>query len=112
MIRRAKVDGTMNDACLIEPAASGAFVLRGELSFSTVMDVSRRSADLLWQGEAVTLDLAGVTRTDSAGLALLVEWIRIARRNGTTIWFRNIPEQMMAVAAVVGLDSLLPVASQ
>jgi len=76
------------------------------------MELSRQSSTLLWQAESVTLDLASVTRTDSAGLALLVEWIRIAHRRKKMIQFRNIPEQMMAVAEVVGLDSLLPVASQ
>jgi len=102
----------MSDVCVIEATTAENFVLRGELSFSTVMDLSRRSAELLWQAESVTLDLAGVSRTDSAGLALLVEWIRVAHRKEKTIQFRNIPEQMMAVAEVVGLDSLLPVASQ
>jgi phospholipid transport system transporter-binding protein len=101
----------MSDTCHIEATAPAFFVLHGELSFTTVMDLSRRSAPLLWQDESVTLDLAGVTRTDSAGLALLIEWLRMAHRNGKAIWFRNIPPQMMAVAAVVGLDELLPVAS-
>jgi len=100
----------MGSGCVLEPAGTASFVLRGELSFSTVSDLSRRSAGLLWQDEQVTLDLEGVTRTDSAGLALLVEWLRIARRKGKSIQFRNIPPQMMAVAQVVGLDSLLPVA--
>ena len=100
----------MSEACQIESADATTFVLRGELSFATVTELSRRSADLLWRAERVTLDLAGVTRTDSAGLALLVEWLRLAQRNGKAIQFRNIPQQMMAVAQVVGLDKLLPVA--
>lgn len=98
-----------HDECSIESVGAGSFVLRGELSFDTVMGLSRRSAKLLWQTEEVVLDLGAVTRTDSAGLALLVEWIRAARRSKKTILFRNIPAQMMAVAEVVGLDSLLPV---
>lgn len=100
----------MSNECLLEETESSHFVIRGELSFTTVMDLSRSSASLLWRDAAVTLDLAGVTRTDSAGLALLVEWMRIAHRKGKSIQFRNIPEQMMAVAQVAGLDSLLPVA--
>jgi len=102
----------MAERCVIEPSGPDSFLLRGDLSFSTVMDLSRQSIGMLWQGETVTLDLTGVTRTDSAGLALLVEWLRVARRKGKTIRFRNIPEQMMAVAQVVGLDSLLPVTPQ
>lgn len=99
----------MGEVCQIENTDATTYVLRGELSFSTVTDLSRRSAELLWRAEQVTLDLAGVTRTDSAGLALLVEWLRLAHRKGKVIQFRNIPPQMMAVAQVVGLDRLLPV---
>lgn len=101
----------MDKACEIESTDATTFVLRGELSFATVTDLSKRSAEMLWQAERVTLDLAGVTRTDSAGLALLVEWLRLAHRKDKAIQFRNIPQQMMAVAQVVGLDELLPVAS-
>lgn len=102
----------MDDACQIKSAGSGVYALYGELSFNTVMGLSRRSADLLWLTDDVVLDLVAVTRTDSAGLALLVEWIREARRRGKAIHFRNIPAQMMAMAEVVGLDNLLPVAPQ
>lgn len=101
----------MNDGCVIEETAPEYFILRGELSFSTVMDLLRDSAGLLWRNSSVTLDLTGVTRTDSAGLALLVEWIRIARQRGKSIHFCNIPEQLMAVAQVAGLGELLPVTS-
>lgn len=102
----------MSSECIIESTEPEQFVLRGELTFATVMGLSRSSSAQLWQDGAVTLDLAGVTRTDSAGLALLVEWIRIARRKGKSIQFRNIPEQMMAVAQVAGIADLLPVAAQ
>ena len=101
----------MSNGCLIEETAPEHFVLRGELSFSTVMGLLRDSAVLLWGNSSVTLDLAGVTRTDSAGLALLLEWIKIARRQGKSIRFCNIPEQMMAVAEVAGIGALLPVTS-
>lgn len=99
----------MAKSCDIDSAGEGTFILRGELSFATVSELAKKSAGLLWRSEQVTLDLDGVTRTDSAGLALLVEWLRAARRQGKAIQFRNIPRQMMAVAEVVGLDKLLPV---
>jgi len=101
----------MSAACDIELSGPDTYVVRGEFSFATVSGLSRKGASLLWQSDHVTLDLEGVTRTDSAGLALLIEWVREAKRKGKTIQFRNMPQQMMAIAQVVGLDSLLPVAS-
>lgn len=98
----------MNPDFVFEPAGEGCFAMHGELSFNTVPGVSASVGERLWQTESVVLDLDGVTRTDSAGLALLIEWIRSARRKNRKIVFRNIPEQMMIMARVVGLDRLLP----
>ena len=55
----------------------------------------------------LTFDLAGVQRVDSAGLALLLEWLREARRRSKEIRFENIPEQLAAIAKVSGLSDIL-----
>jgi phospholipid transport system transporter-binding protein len=60
------------------------------------------------QGTMTVVDLAGVRRIDSAGLALLVEWLRQAQHKGISIHFENIPSQMWAIAAVCGLEEILP----
>ena len=98
----------MNPEFVFESAGEGHFTMRGELSFKTVPGVAASVGNRLWQTDSVILDLDGITRTDSAGLALLIEWIRSARRKNRTIVFRNIPQQMMVMARVVGLDRLLP----
>ena len=51
-----------------------------------------------------TVDLAAVERADSAGLALLVEWLRAARGRGARLRFDNVPAQLRAIAATSGLD--------
>ena len=58
----------------------------------------------------LTFDLAGVQRVDSAGLALLLEWLREAQRRNKEIRFQNIPEQLAAIARVSGLNDILPLA--
>ena len=62
----------------------------------------------LREGDALDIDLSHVERSDSAGLALLVECLRHARQSGKTIRFFNIPAQMLAIARVSGLDEVLP----
>lgn len=54
-------------------------------------------------------DLSGVEKTDSAGLALLVEWMAWGEKHQKPIRFVNIPRQMMDIARVSGLDRILPV---
>ncbi len=83
--------------------------LAGELSFDTVPDLVRQGTALMARcSSPVVVDLGDVRRTDSAGLALLVEWMREARRQGKDIRFRNIPEQMRALARVAEVESILP----
>jgi phospholipid transport system transporter-binding protein len=45
-----------------------------------------------------------VSRADSAGLALLVEWQRLARRAGRELRFTDIPEQVQSLIHVSGLS--------
>lgn len=92
-----------------DPARAGSYRVSGELDFETV-------PGLLEQGQAMfeaaapalRLDLQGVTRADSAGLALLVEWLKAARRRDREIAFVNVPEQLLAMARVSGLEEVLP----
>ncbi len=82
--------------------------IHGDLNFTSVA--------LLWNGgggsiperDQLDIDLSHVERSDSAGLALLVEFLRQARQAGKTIRFFNIPAQMLAIARVSALDEVLP----
>jgi phospholipid transport system transporter-binding protein len=95
----------------LDPNDPDLLRVNGELSFATVPRLLESGAALLAGRRApVLLDLGGVTRADSAGLALLVEWLRVARGLRTDILYRNVPPQMLAIARVSGLDGVLPVA--
>lgn len=90
----------------------GQFQISGELSFATVTAVLEEGRERLFlnAGECVDLDLAGVSRADSAGLALLIEWMRQAQKRQVAIRFHHLPEQLLAIARAGELDGLLPVA--
>ena len=92
----------------IEAQGDGLVLLHGELSFNTVIPLISKGEELMDVAPALIIDLKDVTRSDSAGLALLVEWMRSARHKNKDIIFRNIPPQMLAVAKVSGLDLILP----
>lgn len=96
----------MNET-MLEATAAGRFRLAGELSFETVPPLVRRGRSLFEAEGDVSLDLAEVTRADSAGVALLIEWRREARRQGRNIQFENIPPQMQAIARLSRVDQLL-----
>ncbi len=97
----------MNHAAL-RTGPGGRLILEGELSFTTVVRLLSDFRRLLDQYTEIKVDLQGVERADSAGLALLVEWMRNAKALGKSIQFLNIPQQMLAIARVSSLDQVLP----
>jgi len=88
-------------------AGNGRWLLEGELGFATVLAVLESSAKGLTGSRDIQVDLKGITRADSAGLALLVEWLRESERAGKVITFTNVPEQLLAIARLCGLDEIL-----
>ncbi len=92
----------------IEPVRPDRFRIQGALTFDTVTRLLARSIELFSHAEALDIDLGGVESADSAGLALLVEWMRYARHHDLPIRFINMPPQMLAIARASSLDHVLP----
>lgn len=90
---------------LCAPAA-GVYRLEGPLDFATVPGLWRQAKLRFPAGGQVEVDLGAVTRADSAGLALLLEWTRAARSRGGQVRFRNLPPQMRAIARAARLEAL------
>lgn len=82
--------------------------LNGVLSFDSVRDVEYQGVQFLsLDVPECTIDLAGVSYSDSAGLALLLAWYREALKQGKSIRFTAPPANMLALLAVSGLDELI-----
>jgi len=84
--------------------------LSGVLDFDSVVDLQPVGRDwLIGVGASQPrLDLAGISHSTSAGLALLLDWMRVAGKAGKTLSIENMPADMAALARVSGLDSFLP----
>jgi len=89
-------------------ADSQTYNIRGELTLATAKAVLSESTDLFGNAAKLDIDLANVTRADSAALALLMSWMRQAREGNKPIQFQHIPAQMLAIAKASGLDEILP----
>ncbi len=91
--------------------AAGRFEVSGELGFETVSALLEQSRSTLFAEPAarIELDLGGVSRADSAGLALLLQWMRMARELNCEIRFQRLPQQLLAIARPAELEPLLPV---
>jgi phospholipid transport system transporter-binding protein len=79
----------------------------GSLEFATVTPLLPVGAAAIAQGRAAIIDLAAVTGSDSSGLALLIEWLSVARGAGRTLRYENIPTQLHQLASLSDVDALL-----
>jgi phospholipid transport system transporter-binding protein len=59
-------------------------------------------------GEGVSsIDLAEVGELDSSALALLLAWLREAKRRGRDLAFTNLPQGLTTIARLYGVAELL-----
>lgn len=89
------------------------FLVSGELSFLTVPLLRQEGDHLITHAdfESIVIDFIDVTECDSAALSLLTAWIRSAKKAQKSIQFAHLPSQLIEIAKLSHLDSLLPVAS-
>jgi phospholipid transport system transporter-binding protein len=84
----------------------GRFIVNGDLTFAAMDKKAMRSFAFLAAAKQITLDLGGVGNADSAGLALMLEWIKHARSKRVQLRFINIPGQLLNLAKLSGLDAI------
>ncbi|PCI18970.1 MAG: anti-sigma-factor [Piscirickettsiaceae bacterium] len=87
----------------------GHYEVSGELVFDAVVALLDSSKPFFDGKSDLLFNLKQVDKTDSAGLALLVEWTRIAKHKKQEINFCDLPKQLLDIARVSGLDELLPI---
>lgn len=91
----------------LDSLGDGRFAVTGALSFDSVQGLLAAGREVFRHGRDITIDLGGVTQADSAGLALLIEWLRAAHAVGQGIRFERVPGQLMALAKIGDVDGLL-----
>ena len=97
-------------AAQLKISDSGTVSIVGTLSFENVTSLLDESARVFDGESKLQFDLQAVDKSDSAGLALLVEWMSLATKKGQSVSFVNLPKQMLDIASVSGLNEVLPLA--
>ncbi|MEX0606977.1 MAG: STAS domain-containing protein [Halofilum sp. (in: g-proteobacteria)] len=90
----------------LEAGSDGVWRLAGTLDFDSVPPLFAQTDELLAAGP-VGLDLAGVEQANSAGVALLLEWRRVAQRRGVDLTLRGLPESVRRLAGLADVERLL-----
>ena len=92
----------------IEFMQDGSACFRGPLTFETVPGLFRDLEERVKREAPVEcIDLAKVTASDSAALALLLEWQARARADGRELAVRNAPGGLLRLARLCEAVDLL-----
>ncbi len=91
----------------LKATGEGNFSLSGEMSFDNADRILKLSERQFNSHDVINVDFSSVTKADSAGLALLLEWKLQARQRGAEIHFTDLPESVVAIARTTEVDHLL-----
>jgi phospholipid transport system transporter-binding protein len=94
----------------ITESAAGQLQLSGVLDYSTGPLLREQGARLIAGSgtKSLTLDCSAVEKSSSVGLALLLAFMRDARKAGRELSISALPDDMRKIAQVSGLLELLP----
>jgi phospholipid transport system transporter-binding protein len=94
-------------AASFEIEEGGRARVSGELHFTTVGAMLDAGSDAIKNGRASVIDLAGVTASDSSGLALLIEWLSEAKAADRPLRYENVPSQLYQLSRLSEVEELL-----
>lgn len=82
----------------------------GDVGFDNALALKERGERLLSKAsDHCEIDFSQVTRAGSAALTLLCSWLRHATNLQKTIEFTHLPDDLIGVARVSGIDQILPI---
>ncbi len=96
-------------AVTVVETAPDHYGVRGALTFGTARQALEAGLRALAsaRGASIEVDCREVVASDSAGLAVLIEWLAWARRSGRDLRYSNVPEALCAIARICEVESLL-----
>jgi len=94
----------MTALMLIKTQTDGLLELAGDLTFSTITKKTVLLCDFKNSSQMITLDFSHVQQTDSAGLALVIEWIKLSQAQGRQLKLRHFPPPLQTLATLCGFE--------
>ena len=108
-IRAQSAPATGPSQARIASTGPNKYAVSGPLTFATARGAlaSGIAAFSSASGSPIEVDFAAVGAADSAGLAVLLEWLAWARRSGRELRYSHVPEAICAIARICEVESLL-----
>jgi phospholipid transport system transporter-binding protein len=90
-------------------SGNGLLAAHGPLTFATARRAHEHGLESLagGAGGGLEVDCAGITSSDSAGLAVLLDWLAIVKRAGGRLRYRHLPPGLVALGRIGEVEELL-----
>ncbi|MBX2886358.1 MAG: STAS domain-containing protein [Granulosicoccus sp.] len=97
----------LDDGTIGAQDAARRCLVSGALDFTTAKAARDEVASLIAEYESLIIDLSGVDTSNSAGLALLIDWLAVAKQSQHSVTFSHIPDSLRQLAEVCQVSDLL-----
>jgi phospholipid transport system transporter-binding protein len=93
----------------IGAGADGRAQVRGSLTFATARQARIEGLEKFQQcgARACEVDCSGIAKSDSAGLSVLLDWLALAKREGRSLRYVKLSEELIALARISEVEELL-----
>jgi phospholipid transport system transporter-binding protein len=90
-------------------SGNGRFVAQGPLTFATARQAREQGLQCLESaaGRELEVDCGGITASDSAGLAVLLDWLGTVKRAGRSLRYSHLPQGLLALGRISEVEELL-----
>jgi phospholipid transport system transporter-binding protein len=93
----------------VREVSPGHIAIRGRLGFETARYAHERGLELIDASPEmrIELDCSRITKADSAGLAVLIDWMAQAKLRGHRLCVVKVPAELAAIAKISEVEELL-----
>lgn len=85
-----------------------ALCVCGDLDFNNAMSLYEQSLKLFSKAtSSITVDLSGLHSTNSVALAVMIGWMRLAKKFDKTVKFKNVSADIVMLAKASGLNAII-----
>ena len=86
---------------------NGIYKISGDLNFERAADIFRSINFSNLTDDQLKIDFSDIEQSDSAALAVMLEWTNLANKNQKQISFANVPNQLMRLIKMADLEKVL-----
>ncbi len=104
---RSDIAGNNRDALKLSAQGSNHWLLNGNLDLESVPVLWEQLSNLISVAGPLTISLKGVHQSSSAGLAVLLQALQVARKYHCDLEFEQIPDDLVALARMSNVLPLL-----